>query len=169
MQLIEKIFPELAGQTWQVVAVYLGVLVAVYLLIAIAEWKMYTKMGEKGWKAFIPVYNVYVLLRRCSKTKYLWQVVLWSVLAFVCEIIAYVLGTESDWVVFPIVAEIAVLIVLVVIEVRVNLDVSRSFGHGGGFTVGLLLLPVVFELILGLGGSKYVGNAAEKRAKKSAD
>lgn len=169
MQLIEKIFPELTGQTWQVLAVYIGTLVAVYLLIAIAEWKVFTKMGEKGWKALVPVYNVYILLRRCSQTKYLWKVVLWTMLVVVCEAIAYVLGSESEWAVFPRIVEIVAQILLIAIEVRVNLDVSRSFGHGGGFCVGLLFLPVVFELILGFGASEYVGNAAEKNAKKFAD
>ena len=35
--------------------------------------------------------------------------------------------------------------------------ISKSFGHDEGFTVGLILLGVVFWPILGFGGSKYQG------------
>jgi hypothetical protein len=34
---------------------------------------------------------------------------------------------------------------------------SKSFGYSEGFTVGLILLPVVFYPILGFGSSKYIG------------
>jgi len=34
---------------------------------------------------------------------------------------------------------------------------SKSYGYSEGFTVGLILLPVVFMPILGFGESKYVG------------
>ena len=54
MRFINTLFPNLAGETLLVVAIALSIVIAVYLLFAISEWKMFTKMGEKGWKAFIP-------------------------------------------------------------------------------------------------------------------
>lgn len=36
---------------------------------------------------------------------------------------------------------------------------SKSFGHGTGFTLGLLFLSVIFYPILGFGSSKYIGPA----------
>lgn len=48
---------------------------------------------------------------------------------------------------------------LVVLVVVWN-DVSRSFGHGTGFTVGLVLLPLIFLYVLWLDGSTYRGPAA---------
>ena len=44
----------------------------------------------------------------------------------------------------------------------VNL-LSKSFGHGEGFTIGLILLSVVFYPILGLGDSKYIGPAGKAK------
>ena len=35
--------------------------------------------------------------------------------------------------------------------------ISKSFGHDEGFTVGLLILGIIFWPILGFGGSKYLG------------
>jgi len=42
----------------------------------------------------------------------------------------------------------------------VNL-LSKSFGKGVGFTIGLLLLSFIFYPILGLGGAQYVGPAGK--------
>lgn len=36
---------------------------------------------------------------------------------------------------------------------------SKSFGKGEGFTIGLLFLPVIFYPVLGFGSSRYLGPA----------
>ena len=38
---------------------------------------------------------------------------------------------------------------------------SKSFGKGEGFTIGLILLPLIFYPILGLGSAKYLGPAGK--------
>ncbi|WP_426997881.1 DUF5684 domain-containing protein [Pseudarthrobacter sp. N5] len=39
-------------------------------------------------------------------------------------------------------------------------DLSKSFGKGAGYTVGLVLLPIVFVPMLSYGASRYFGPAA---------
>ena len=34
----------------------------------------------------------------------------------------------------------------------------KSFGKGGGYIAGMILVPFVFYLIIGLGDAEYVGN-----------
>lgn len=34
---------------------------------------------------------------------------------------------------------------------------SKAFGHGIGFTLGLIFLSPIFMLILGFGNSQYIG------------
>jgi Family of unknown function (DUF5684) len=46
----------------------------------------------------------------------------------------------------------------IVVWIIVSLDVSRKFGHGGWFAVGLILLSFIFLPILAFGDSTY--NAA---------
>jgi len=48
----------------------------------------------------------------------------------------------------------------VVIGIILMIDLAKSFGKGGGFAVGLLLLPYVFFPILGFGKAQYVGPSA---------
>jgi len=38
---------------------------------------------------------------------------------------------------------------------------SKSFGKNEGFTVGLVLLPIIFYPILGFGDASYIGPAGE--------
>lgn len=48
-------------------------------------------------------------------------------------------------------------IVNIVIGIWLYNMLSKSFGHDEGFTVGLLLLGIIFWPILGFGSSKYQG------------
>jgi hypothetical protein len=45
----------------------------------------------------------------------------------------------------------------IVILIFVHHNLSLSFGKGGGFTVGLVLLGIIFLPILAFGASKYIG------------
>jgi hypothetical protein len=48
----------------------------------------------------------------------------------------------------------------IIIGIIVANDLSKSFGHGVGFTIGLILLTPIFLLLLGFGDSQYHGPAA---------
>jgi len=50
----------------------------------------------------------------------------------------------------------------VVIAIIVTNDMSKSFGKDTGWTLGLLLLPLIFYPMLAFGKAKYVGPAAGK-------
>jgi Family of unknown function (DUF5684) len=107
-----------------------------YVLSALPMWGTFQKaspQGEPAWAAFVPIYNFIVLLR--------------------------IAGRPKTWAWFLLLAVIPTLggIALFVIWIIVLNDVSKSFGHGGGFTVGLVLLPIVFWFILWLGASTYRG------------
>jgi len=52
----------------------------------------------------------------------------------------------------------------IVIWIIVANDLSKSFGQGVGFTIGLILLSAIFIMILGFGGSRYVGPAGPERS-----
>lgn len=45
----------------------------------------------------------------------------------------------------------------IVFSIMVNVKLAKAFGKGGGFAVGLILLPVVFYPILGFGSAQYEG------------
>jgi hypothetical protein len=49
----------------------------IILLIIIAWWKIFEKAGQAGWKAIIPIYNAYVLLKIVGKPGW------WLILFFI--------------------------------------------------------------------------------------
>lgn len=43
------------------------VMIAFAILMFAAQWKIYVKAGQEGWKALIPIYNIYILLKIVGK------------------------------------------------------------------------------------------------------
>jgi hypothetical protein len=107
----------------------------IYIVLIIANWKIYEKAGKPGWAAIIPIYNIVVLLEIVGKP--VWWIILFLI---PCVNIIFAVWT-------------------------INL-LSKSFGQSEGFTIGLLLLGVVFFPILAFGNYQYQGPAAaEARGK----
>ncbi len=67
-------------------------------------------------------------------------------------IMTKIAGKPGIWVLWMIIP----LVNLVFIIWLYNM-ISKSFGHDEGFTVGLILLGIIFWPILGFGSSKYQG------------
>ena len=100
--------------------IFLVLALLFYVLSALPVWGTFQKaspQGEPAWAAFVPIYNFIVLLRIAGRPK-TWA---WFLLLLL----------------IPTVGGIALFVIWIIV---LN-DVSKSFGHGGGFTVGLVLLP----------------------------
>ncbi|MDQ6756034.1 MAG: DUF5684 domain-containing protein [Bacteroidota bacterium] len=105
----------------------------ILLIIVIASyWKIFTKAGVAGWKAIIPIYNWYVLLKIVGKPGW------WLILFFIPIVnIVFIIWTYNM--------------------------LSKSFGKDEAFTVGLILLGIVFFPILAFGSAKYLGPYGNKQ------
>lgn len=62
--MLETLFPGIKEGQYTLLIILSCISVALWLLIAVARWSMFTKMGEAGWKAFIPFYDIYVLFSK---------------------------------------------------------------------------------------------------------
>ena len=62
--MLEILFPGIKEGQYTLLIILSCISVALWLLIAVARWSMFTKMGEKGWKAFIPFYDIYILFSK---------------------------------------------------------------------------------------------------------
>jgi hypothetical protein len=107
---------------------FLYIIVA-YAIFVIPFWVVFTKAGQPGWAALIPIYNYYIILK--------------------------IVGRPGWWLILYFIPIVNIVILIVVL-----LDVSKSFGHGVGFMLGLLFLNVIFWYILAFGSSRYLGPAA---------
>ncbi len=101
------------------------ILVVIYI---ISMWKIFTKAGQPGWAAIVPVYNIIVQLNVQGRPA--WWVIWWLI-----PFVNYV----STWVMMII----------------TGIDLSKRFGKSGGFAAGIILLPFIFLPILAFGSSQY--------------
>lgn len=152
------------GAMGGIIGIVLVIGIALWILLVVGHWKMFTKAGEKGWKALIPFYSDYTLFKLVWNTKSFW-IYVGAILATVAlnflsgqyvfvdgQLIA--LGTGNMFLsILAYVASIALLIYSVLIQINTSL----AYGKGMVFAMGLLLLPVVFTPILGFGDAEYLG------------
>lgn len=103
--------------------------IAFVVVMLAAMWRVYTKAGEPGWAAIIPIYNIIVLLK--------------------------IIGRPAWWIVLYFIPLVNFVVAIMVYD-----GLSKSFGKGTGFTIGLIFLGPIFLLILGFGSARYVGPAA---------
>lgn len=98
------------------------------MILAIAGmWKTYTKAGEPGWAAIVPIYNLYVLLK--------------------------IAGREAWWLLLFFIPFANIVVSLIVsLDVAKKFGKSDAFG-----IFGLWLFNVIGYLILGFGDAQYQG------------
>lgn len=132
-------------------AAYLIISLIWYIIMVIANWRIFTKAGEAGWKSIIPFLNTYVLFKIAWNIKMFWIMLGTLIAGSICTSIA---GEQGG--VLAIIGAVFSLASCVIGIISVH-KLSKSFGHGIGFTLGLLFLSPIFTLILGLGSSEYIG------------
>lgn len=125
-----------AGGILALLGAFMFVFALVGLVVLVGMWKAFSKAGQPGWAAIIPVYNLVVLFRVAGQSG-------WLALTFLLNFI-------------PVVGGLAWLGIVI----WNHINVSKRFGHGVGFALGLVFLAPIFWLILGFGSSKYVGDQA---------
>ena len=124
-------------QTYLVMILVIGLIV--WVIQTVAMWKVFTKAGEAGWKAIIPIYNGYIYFKIAGIPNLYWVVLIISVLSALQN---------------QIITTIA-LIGTMVITIYHAYKLAKAFNHGIGYTLGLLFLNTIFLLILGFGSDKY--------------
>ena len=124
-----------------------------WLLQIIANWNIFTKAGEAGWKSIIPVYSDYISYKIAWQPSYFWLVFVLGIITSVANGMADPNGTTTT--ILLIVSLIR--IILAIISILYCIKLSRAFGHGIGFAIGLIFLQPIFMLILGFGNDPYYG------------
>jgi hypothetical protein len=70
-------------------------------------------------------------------------------------VVLKIVGRPGWWLILLLIPFVNIVFGIIVI-----IDLSKSFGHGGGFALGLIFLGPIFHWILAFGDSQYKGPAA---------
>lgn len=135
----------------------LGSLIIAILMI-IAYWRIFSKAGEAGWKAIIPIYNSYIIY------KIAWRPLMFgvSIALGALYVILFTIGFMNEYTAGGnlILALLPFLLIAIgIINIMLLYKLAKAFGHGAGFTCGLVFLNLIFLLILAFGSSQYVRDA----------
>jgi hypothetical protein len=108
-------------------AIY-GVVALVLLVISlVATWKIYVKAGQAGWKALIPIYNIYILLK--------------------------IVGRPGWWMLLLLIPLVNIVISLV-IAIDLGKAFGKSTGYS---LLMLWLLSFIGYCLLAFGKAQYLG------------
>ena len=124
-----------------------------WILQVIANWRIFTKAGEAGWKSIIPVYGDYISYKIAWQTGYFWMTLLLGLIASWIQ--NYANATGDNVMLFIIV--FLIKIITGIIGIMYSVKLARAFGRGTGFAIGLIFLQPIFILILGFGSDPYYG------------
>ncbi len=114
--------------------------IALWLLVLIAEWRIYTKAGQPGWASLVPFYNDYISYKIFWGCGWLFLVPL---------VLSCLEGIQYIGTIF--------YLICLVLYGATQYKKSVSFGHGIPFAVGLFLCPTIFEMILAFSDDYYRG------------
>ena len=118
-----------------------------YVIQAIAYWRIFTKAGEAGWKSLIPFYNQYIQYKLVWNTTMFWVSFLGTIVGM------FLYNMDSS---LSIIGGIIALAACVISWISLH-KLSLAFGHGIGYTLGLIFLNPIFILILGFSSDTYQG------------
>ena len=115
--------------------------IIVYFVMVISWMKMFKKAGEAGWKAWIPVYHLYVLYKIALGNGWWFLVVLGSAITVV---------------------NLFVLVVGVMMQIRT----CQNFGKGVGYGIFAIFVPFVAYPIIAFSDAEYNGEYCYLFSKK---
>jgi hypothetical protein len=67
-------------------------------------------------------------------------------------VLLQVVGRPVWWIILFLIPIVNIVFAIITLN-----DLSKSFGHGVGYTLGLTFLGIIFFPVLAFGGSQYVG------------
>lgn len=148
-----------AGVIGGVTVVLLIGVIAYWVLMIIARWKVFTKAGEPGWKSIIPIYSDYVQWRiGWKRTGLFWGYIAMVIIGAIMMSMGGLSG-EAAVVTNPILAYGGLIVMLAgaIVQLVGVYRLFQSFGYGAGFLILYFFLPFIALMVLGFGSAQYQG------------
>ncbi len=147
--ILESIIEEI-GETKSLFTAALILTLIYYVSLTVAQWKIFTKAGEKGWKALIPFYNMFVSHHLIGMS-HIWFIL--DIIFWVIEVVLEFAKATPLWIeeAFFSVA----IIVTLISEILHIMKLCYCYTKREWFGIGLFVIPPLFSLILAFDKSEY--------------
>lgn len=136
----EIIFMLLGGSVAFLLAT-LFISLALWVFLLVCQWRIFVKLGQKGWASIIPFYNTFVL------TNAVWELIPAILATFLQVGLCVSIFLTGN---IPLIGVLAFLFLIAffIVSVIMTHKMCTWFGHGIGFTIGCLFLPIIFYAIM---------------------
>lgn len=138
-------------------------ILAFWILLIVARWKIFTKAGEAGWKSIIPFYADYIQWRiGWNRTNLFWVYLAGLIVGYLLMSLGgYPLDGSTATAAtmnMPLVG-IGTLLVFAaaILGLIAAYKLFQSFGYGVGFFILYIFLSPIALLILGFGSARWTG------------
>ena len=122
------------------------------LIQIVSYWKILKKMGKRPYLAVIPVAGEWEMSHELFRhMRTFWRP---AIIAACLYATARWIGTDSE---YGIIIELIAFTVYGLFLMRLYLRLSKQFGKGWLFWIGMILMPLIFLPVLAFGRSRYLG------------
>ena len=125
------------------------------ILVIIALWKIFEKAWESGWKAIIPIYNVYIMYKIAGMKNWFWYIIIVAIIAWILAACFGEGSRSAD--IITMVASLFNWIVAIIAAYKL----PRKFGWGVFTSILYVIFTSICILILGFGNYKYQWKSEE--------
>lgn len=148
-----------------------------YVITVIATWRIFKKANEPGWKALIPIYNIYIMFKIAKMKNWFWWIILSTIALLVVmffdktlEIFTMDEASLSNYNWDLHLSTVVMIAITCTVyfwtEIVYAWRTSKVFGHGLPFAIGLFFFQPIFWLILAFDHSKYDKKNLRRNHKK---
>lgn len=135
-----------------------GISTAIWTLLqVIAHWRLFEKSGQKGWKSLVPILSQYTAYKTAWGGRAFWLMMLFT---FAGSALILLSPFYPQYAMPFTVGVLVCAILTAVMNMVYFFKLSRAFGHGALFALGLIFLNPIFIIVLGLGKSQNVKRQA---------
>lgn len=113
---------------------FVGAMFAIMLILIIANWKLFTKAGEEGWKCLIPIYNTYTTIKIAfSGTKN------YLIVATILSLFTGFLG--DSWLV------LLIALATVIINIYISFNFMKRYTDTGMAVLSLFFPMIIYPIV----------------------
>lgn len=127
-----------------------------YLYYIPTYWRIFNKLGRKGWEGIIPFYNHYIFFKEMWESRFFW-IDIFSVIFSAIFATAYSFTDFAGY-------NLGVLLfdtIHLIIQFMICAKIARTFGKGTFFGVALCFFPFVCYPILAFGKAMPIKTDSE--------
>ena len=141
---------------------FMAGLLAYAVFAIIAQWKLFEKAGEEGWKSIIPFYNSIKLSEIATGNKILG--ILWCVV-YTVYIPFYMANRYGSSSVLTTIITLLLSLAVYIVTGILYFKLAKAFGKSDGWSVAMFFLYPILVIALGYDNTiEYSGPLAQNKA-----